>query len=232
MRNNPDAARQPVCHRRFMESARGETLPYKNRAAAGLALGRRLSGITWPSSAIVLALPRGGVPVAKALAHELQLPLDVIVVRKVGHPRQPEVAIGAVAAGGVTVRNPHIGMDISSARFEALAAEQRIEVNKREVRYRWGRAPLFLEGRTVILVDDGLATGATMRAALSAARLMGATCLVVAVPVGSREALESLEHLADEVICLHAPESFEAVGEYYDDFRELKDVDVRDALAA
>jgi len=216
----------------FMDSGGDEAFPFEDRAAAGFALGRRLLGISWPSPAVVLALPRGGVPIAKAVAYELHLPFDVLVVRKVRHPRQPEVAIGAVAAGGVTVRNPNTAADISPTRFEALAAEQRIEVNKREVRYRWGREPLSLEGKTVILVDDGLATGATMRAALSAARIMGANCLVVAVPVGSREAIKSLQHHADEVICLHVPEPFEAVGAYYDDFRQLKDVDVRDALAA
>lgn len=172
-----------------------------------------------------------GVPVGKALAHALHLPFDVLVVRKVGHPAFPELAIGAVAAG-VTVRNADIAQEVSPGRFEALAARQRIEVNKREVRYRWGRAALSLEGKTVILVDDGLATGATMHAALRAARLMGAARLVAAVPVGSREAIERLRSCADEILCLYTPEPFHAVGSYYTDFRQLKDVEVRDALAA
>jgi putative phosphoribosyl transferase len=209
-----------------------EDLPFENRAAAGAVLGRRLFGIHWPTPGIVLALPRGGVPVGKSVAKALHLPLDVLVVRKVGHPDQPEFAIGAVAAGGVTIRNPRIATDISPSRFEALAATQRIEVNKRERRYRGGRPPLSLDGKTVILVDDGLATGATMRAALSAARIMGAAFLVAAVPVGSREAVEHLGGYADEVVCLYTPEPFQSVGMYYADFRQLKDSEVGDALAA
>jgi putative phosphoribosyl transferase len=209
-----------------------EDLPFENRTAAGAALGRRLFGIRWPAPAIVLALPRGGVPVGKAVAKALHLPLDVLVVRKVRHPDQPELAIGAVAAGGVTVRNPGVAADVPRDRFEALAAAQRVEVNKREVRYRWGRRPLSLEGKTVILVDDGLATGATMRAALSAARIMGAAFLVAAVPVGSREAMEHLGGHADEVICLYTPEPFQSVGMYYANFVQLKDSEVRDTLAA
>jgi predicted phosphoribosyltransferase len=209
-----------------------EALPFEHRTAAGVALGRRLFGTHWPSRAIVLALPRGGVPVGKAVANALHLPFDVLVVRKIRHPDQPELVIGAVAADGVTVRNPRVGAAISTTRFEALAAKERVEVNKREVRYRWGRHSLSLDGRTVILLDDGIATGATMRAALSAARLMGATCLIAAVPVGSREGVEHLRPHADEVVCLYCPEPFRGVGSYYADFARLEDIDVRDALAA
>jgi putative phosphoribosyl transferase len=162
----------------------------------------------------------------------LHLPFDVLVVRKIRHPRMPELAMGAVAAGGVTVRNPHVASDVSAGHFEALAAEQRVEVNKREIRYRWGRQPLALDGKTVILVDDGMATGATMRAALGAVRLMGATCSIAAVPLGSREAVKDIRRYSDEVICLHSPEPFRAVGAYYADFAPLHDSDVRDALAA
>jgi len=170
--------------------------------------------------------------VAKAVASALHLPLDVLVVRKIRHPQEPELAIGAVAAGGVTVRNTDVAAGIAPTRFETLAAQQRIEVNKRELRFRAGRKPLSLDGMTAIIVDDGLATGATMRAALNAARLMGAVRLIAAVPVGSREAVRHLGRYADEVVCLYSPEPFQAVGMYYADFPQLKDADVRDALAA
>jgi predicted phosphoribosyltransferase len=215
----------------LMDPNCAEDLPFEHRTAAGAALARRLQGIRWSAPAIVLALPRGGVPVARAVADALRLPLDVLVVRKIGHPAQPELAIGAVTAG-VTVRNPHVGADIAPARFEALAAQQRNLVRERELRYRQGRAPLALDGRTVILVDDGLATGATMQAALNAARAMGAACLVVAVPVGSREAVEQLGVQADKLVCLYCPEPFQAVGMYYADFAQLRDSDVCKALAA
>jgi predicted phosphoribosyltransferase len=209
-----------------------EALPFENRAAGGAALARRLFGVHWQAPGIVLALPRGGVPVAKAIASALHLPLDVLVVRKVGHPLEPELAIGAVAAGGVAVLNEGVGTTISPARFEALAAEQRIEVEQRETRYRPGRPPLSLAGKTAFLVDDGLATGATMRAALIAARTMGAAYLVAAVPVGSREAVNEIGGYADEVICLYCPEPFQAVGVYYANFSQVRDADVRAALAA
>jgi len=215
-----------------MDPQGADTLPFPNRAEAGAALGRRLSGAHSSSNAVVLALPRGGVPVAKKVAEALHLPLDVLVVRKIRHPEEPELAIGAVAAGGVTVRNANASADVAPKRFEALADQQRIEVAKQEVRYRWGRKPQSLEGKTAILVDDGLATGATMRAALSAARLMGAARLVAAVPVGSRDAVRNLYGYADEVVCLHSPQPFQAVGMYYSDFAPFKDADVRVVLAA
>jgi putative phosphoribosyl transferase len=209
-----------------------EALPFENRTAAGAALARRLAGVHWRAPAIVLGLPRGGVPVAQAVADALHLPLDVLVVRKVGHPDEPELAIGAVASGGVTVRNEDLDPTISRERFEALAAVERTEVERREIRYRPGRAPLSLEGKTAIVVDDGMATGATMRAALSAVRAMGAVYLVAAVPVGSHEAVDPLGQYADEVICLYCPEPFQAVGCYYASFSQLHDADVRAALSA
>jgi putative phosphoribosyl transferase len=214
-----------------MDSSREVLLPFEDRTSAGVALGHRLLGVSWPAPAIVLALPRGGVPVAKAVARALALPLDVLIVRKVRHPDDPEVAIGAVAAGGVTVHNTSMG-GIAPDRFEKLANIQRREVSKREIRYRWGRKALDLDGKTAILVDDGLATGATMRAALDAARVMGAACLVAAAPVGSREAVQMLHRHADEVVCLQTPDPFRSVGSCYRNFAQLKDIEVRDALAA
>ena len=207
-----------------------EALPFENRTVAGAALARRLAGIHWRDPAVVLGLPRGGVPVAKAVASALHLPLDVLVVRKIGHPQHPEFAIGAVAAGGITVRNPDQDTSISVECFEALAAEQRIEVEKRETRFRPGKPPLSLAGMTAILVDDGLATGATMRAALLAARAMGAKHRVVAVPLGDRNVVHQLEDHAEEVICLYCPEPFQSVGFHYADFAQLGDAEVRTAL--
>jgi len=208
-----------------------EALPFENRTVAGGELARRLAGVHWRGPAIVLALPRGGVPVAKAVASALHLPLDVLVVRKVRHPHDSEFAIGAVASGGIIVRNDSADASISRERFASLAAEQKIEVERLEICFRPGRAPLSLRGRTAILVDDGLATGATMHAALAAARAMGAAQLVAAVPVGSHEAVEDLARYADEVICLYSPEPFQAVGMYYANFSPLDDADVRIALS-
>jgi putative phosphoribosyl transferase len=230
IRKTTDVNRAWICDLAPMDSDCAEALPFENRAAAGAVLARRLFGVRWHAPAIVLALPRGGVPVAQAVASALHLPLDVLVVRKVGHPDEPELAIGAVASGGITVRNNHQDTSTSRERFEALAAEQRIEVERREMRYRPGKAPLSLAGKTAILVDDGLATGATMRAALTSARAMGAVYLVAAVPVGSREAVDDLGQCADEVICLYRPEPFQAIGCYYASFSQLHDADVRAAL--
>jgi len=203
-----------------------EALPLESRAKAGAELARRLAGIHWHAPPIVLGLPRGGVPVAHAVAKALHLPQDVLVVRKVGHPDHPEFAIGAVAPGNITVRNRAPGLDIQDDRFEALAAAKRIEVERLEKRLRPGRPALSLTGRTAIVVDDGLATGATMRAALDAARAMGAAYLVAAAPVGSRQAVAELSGDADEVICLYCPEPFQAVGCCYAKFPQLRDSDV------
>lgn len=219
-----------VCDGSLMQTDCAEALPFESRAAAGAMLARRLAGIHWRAPPIVLGLPRGGVPVAHAVAKALHLPHDALVVRKVGHPDQPEFAIGAVAPAGVTVNNRALEMGISRERFDALAAAKRSEVERLEKKFRPGHAPLSLAGRTAILVDDGLATGASMRAALAAARALGAAYLVVAVPVGSRHAVGQLAGLADEVICLYCPEPFQAVGYYYAKFPQLRDSDVLASL--
>lgn len=182
--------------------------------------------------AIVLALPRGGVPVGYEVALDLELPLDVSIVRKLGVPGQEELAFGAVARGGMVVLNPSVVESFQLVKEEIgrIAAREREEIERREALYRRDRAALALVGRPVILVDDGLATGATMLAAVRALRLR-ASRVVVAVPVGSRSACEDLESEAEAVVCLQSPNGFEAVGEFYEDFRQTTDDEVAALLA-
>jgi predicted phosphoribosyltransferase len=181
---------------------------------------------------LVLALPRGGVPVAAVVARELDAPLDVLVVRKLGVPHQPEVAMGAIASLGgqrVTVRNVdvlrHLGRDAESA-FVRVAAREAAELERRERRYRAERPPLEVGGRDVLLVDDGVATGATVKAAIEALRVGGAARVTVAVPVAPADTLAELEQLADEVVCASVPQPFWAVGQAYVDFNQTSDDEV------
>jgi putative phosphoribosyl transferase len=205
---------------------------YADRAEAGRLLAEAVRDRLGNEPAVVLGLPRGGVPVAAAVAEALQAPLDVLVVRKVGVPTQPELAMGAVAAGGVAVRNEDVlGMLPEAAQaFEAVARQELAEVARREHAYRAGRPAPTFAGRAAVLVDDGVATGATIRAAIAAARALGAARVVVAVPVASQEALALLQQEADEVICLQAPRYFYAVGAWYDDFPQVSDAEVRGLL--
>lgn len=207
---------------------------YADRDEAGrllaAAVRKRLAG----EKAIVFGLPRGGLPVATHVAEALGAPLDVLVVRKVGVPFQPELAMGAVAAGGVAVRNEDVLRMLPDAEreFDSVAARELAEVTRRERAYRAGRPAPALAGCTAVLVDDGIATGATLRAAVAAARALGARRVVVAAPVASQEALALLEQDADEVICLEAPPHFYAVGAWYRDFPQVSDDAVRHCLAA
>lgn len=207
---------------------------YTDRTEAGRALGAAVRARVTDGEAIVLALPRGGVPVAVEVAAALAAPLDVLVVRKVGAPFQRELALGAVARDGVTVRNEDVLAQLpgAAAEFESLAADERAEVTRREHLFRSGRAPLELAGRTAVLVDDGVATGATARAAIAAARELGAARVVFAAPVASREALAQLRAEADDVVCLQNPAWFSAVGAWYADFTQVEDDDVRALLDA
>ena len=207
-------------------------LPFRDRAEAGRLLGARLVGRDFPNNSIVLALPRGGVPVAFEVARALGLPLDVIVVRKLGVPWQPELAMGAIASGGVRVLDQHlIRMEgISQEDVEAVAAREGQEAERREQLYRAGRPALELENRTVILVDDGLATGSTMRAAVKCVKSLQPSAVIVAVPVASRSACAHVRDEADECVCLTVPEPFGSVGEWYQDFRQTSDAEVRDLL--
>lgn len=209
-------------------------LIYEDRAHAGRALGRALSGrrANWREPLLVLGLPRGGVPVAVEVARALDAPLDVLVVRKVGAPGNREFALGAIAQGGVVVRDSAVGAAgwCSPEAFEAQLERERIELQRREQSFREGRLPLDLRGAAAVLVDDGLATGATMLAAVRSARLAGAARVVVAVPVASREAQQRVSAEADEVIALEVPPYFMAVGEWYQDFRQVEDAEVRRLL--
>ena len=207
---------------------------YANRTEAGRLLGKAVRARIGQEPAVVLGLPRGGVPVAVEVAAALGTAADVLVVRKVGVPSQPELAMGAVGPGGVTVRNEDVLAMLPGAasRFEAVAARERAEVARRERAYRGSRPPLALTGRCAVLVDDGVATGATLRAAIAAARALGAARIVVAVPVASPDAVQLLESEADEVICLEQPDYFMAVGQFYAEFPQVDDDEVRALLAA
>lgn len=206
---------------------------FVDRAQAGRVLADSVRDRlpAWPEPALVLGLPRGGVPVASEVARALGLPLDVLVVRKLGLPGQEELAMGAVASGGVRVLNPDVVHYAGPEALEAATARERRRVEERELLFRGDRGPLALTGRCALLVDDGLATGATMRAAVQAARLLGAARVVVAVPVGAAESLALLRREADEVICPLVPPSFTAVGSWYEAFPQTEDDEVRALLA-
>jgi putative phosphoribosyl transferase len=201
---------------------------FADRAEAGLALAREMQRRDLPPPALVLALPRGGVPVAHEVARVLNAPLDVMLVRKVGMPGQPELAIGAVASGDIVVRDHVSEREIPgiAEAFDRIAAVERHELRRREQVYRAGLAPLALEGKTVILVDDGLATGSTMLAAVRAARAGGATAVVVAAPVASPQAAQLLRNEADELVILQIPAMLCAIGEWYERFEQLEDDEV------
>ena len=206
---------------------------YRDRRDAGRKLAKLLSRREWAPSTLVVGLPRGGVPVAAEIAAHLNLALDVLVVRKLGLPEQPEVAIGAIASGGVTILNDWMlaGMPNPGEVIQQVLQVEQAELGRREEEYRPGRPPLEVAGRTVIVVDDGLATGATMAAAVESLRQRGAASCVVAVPAASVEAFEALGARADEVICPLVPEGFSSVGEFYDDFSQTGDEEVRQLLA-
>lgn len=209
-----------------------EARRFKNRAEAGARLAQQLSAYSGRPDAIVLALPRGGVPVGFAIAKALEIPLDVLLVRKLGVPGNEECAMGAVASGGLCVMQPDIlkHFDISMEVVEATVQRKLQELAEREQLYRASRPALQLAGRVAIIVDDGLATGSTMLAALHAARQAKAARLVVAVPVAASEGMRQIESQADEAVFLMTPEPFYAVGVWYDDFRQTGDDEVVELL--
>jgi len=206
---------------------------FGDRVDAGRQLAQVVAGLGLPAGTIVLGLPRGGVPVAAEIARALDLPLDVLCVRKIGVPHQPELAMGAVASGGAVVRNAEVLAQLpdAEAAFESVLAQERIELERRERLYRGPAVPLSIAGRTVVLVDDGLATGATMEAAVRALQSMGAARIVVAVPVGAPEACDRIAAVADQVVCLVQPMHFASVGQWYDTFDQTQDAEVRTLLA-
>ena len=194
---------------------------YRDRAHAGDVLAEDLSGYQARADVIVLGLVRGGVPVAKRVAQALAVPLDVLVVRKLGVPWAPEVAFGALGPDGVLVRNPDVTERLDERDMAAVIAAEEAELTRREQTYRAGRPPLSLTNRTAILVDDGLATGATACAAVAVARGLGAARVVMAVPVGAAEAVARLAAVADEVYCPLVPRHFGAVSRFYRYFGQV-----------
>jgi predicted phosphoribosyltransferase len=205
---------------------------YADRREAGGELAGLLETYANRDDVMVLALPRGGVPVAFEVARSLGAPLDVFLVRKLGTPGHRELAMGAIASGGVTVVNDDVVryLGITRDQIDAVAREEQRELERREAAYREGRALPPLEGKVVILVDDGLATGSTMRAAVEAVRQQQPARVIVAVPVGARETCESLRASADEVVCGRTPTPFSAVGQWYRNFEQTTDAEVRDLL--
>ena len=207
-------------------------IPYADRVEAGDELAKHLRRYAGRAGVIVLGLPRGGVPVAATVAAELGVPLDVFVVRKLGVPGHRELAMGAIASGGARVLNHDLidRLGIAPMMVATIIAEEERELARRERLYRLERPPVNLTGQTVILVDDGLATGSTMLAAITAVRELSPAKVVVAVPIGSLEACRHLEQFADEVICARIPKNMVAVGRSYLDFSPTTDDEVRRLL--
>jgi len=206
--------------------------PFHDRRHAGRVLARQLAHYAGDPRVVVLALPRGGVPVAFEIARALDAPLDVFLVRKLGVPGHEELAMGAIATGGTRVLNDDVieALEISRADIEAAAARELRELARREAAYRDGRSPIPVRGRIVLLVDDGLATGSSMRAAAQALRALGPARIVVAVPAAAAETCGDLAREVDEVVCAITPEPFHAVGLWYDDFAQTTDDEVRSLL--
>src|SRR5437588_10188257 len=206
--------------------------PFYDRAEAGQQLAEELRDYANQPDVAVLGLPRGGVAVAAEVARALHVPLDVFVVRKLGLPGHEELAMGAIASGGVRVLNHDVirALDIPEDVIEEVAAREQQELERRERLYRGDRPPPDVRGRTVILIDDGLATGSSMRAAVAALKHMKPRRIVVAVPVASRETCEEFGELVDDVVCVERPEPFMAVGRWYEDFSQTTDEEVHGLL--
>jgi putative phosphoribosyl transferase len=211
-------------------------LPLADRRSAGLALAQALLRDRPPGPVVVLALPRGGVPIGAEIARALDAPLDLLLVRKIGAPWQPELAVAALVDGSppdIVVDTQLMAMTgVDRAYVEARAQIEQQEIERRRRAYLGGRAPLPLQGVTVIVVDDGIATGTTARAALKALRRRQPARLVLAVPVGPRDTLAALRKEVDDLVCLAEPEPFHAIGLHYDDFHQVSDAEVLTALAA
>ena len=206
---------------------------FRDRPDAGRALAAQLARYAARADVIVLALPRGGVPVAYEVAAALGAPLDVFVVRKLGVPGHDELAMAAIASGGIRVINQEVvrALRIPADVIDEVAAAEQVELERRERAYRGGRPPPDVRGKTVVLVDDGLATGSTMRAAARALRQREPAAIVVAVPVAAVEACEEFRAEVDDTVCVATPEPFFGVGRWYDDFSQTTDEEVRELLS-
>jgi predicted phosphoribosyltransferase len=206
---------------------------FRDRTEAGRHLAELLREYAGRDDVVVLALPRGGVPVAYEVAKALDVPLDVFVVRKLGIPGHEELAMGALASGGIIVLDDNVirSLGIGEAEVRRVVMNELRELQRRESAYRDGRAPPDLQGKTVILVDDGLATGSTMRAAALAVRDLQPKQVVVAVPVAAKETCDEFRDVVDEIVCAVTPKPFRAVGLWYDDFSQTSDDEVRKLLA-
>ncbi len=207
-------------------------LPFANRAAAGQQLALQLESYARSSEVCVLGLPRGGIPVAYEIARTLAVDLDAFLVRKLGVPDQPELAMGAIASGGSRYLNARIieSCHVDAAALETAIRKEQQELERREFLYRQNRPPLPIEHRQIILVDDGIATGASMQVALMALRDRNPKRLVVAIPVAPRSSLRRFRAIADEIICLISPTSFNSVGQWYLDFTQVSDTEVCELL--
>jgi len=205
---------------------------YDDRVDAARRLAEHLEDYADRSDVIVLGLPRGGVPVAAEIARALDAELDILLVRKLGHPQQPELAMGAIATGGVRVMNADVADRVPEDQIDRVAKEEQQELERRQNAYRGDRPLPDLKGKTALLVDDGLATGATMRAGVKAVRELGASRVVVAVPVGPPDRVEALKQAegVDEVVCPATPTGFMGIGQFYRDFSQVPDDEVREAL--
>jgi putative phosphoribosyl transferase len=211
----------------------GSARRFADRRSAGVELASRLTHYAGRPDVVVLALPRGGLPVAFEIAEALGAPLDIFLVRKLGVPGHPELAMGAIASGGVVVLNRDVidWYGIPQEAIEAVANQEQTELERRERLYRGGRPLIDLQGRAVILVDDGLATGSTMKAAVQAVRQHRPARVIVAVPVGAPSTCEEFADITDETVCAYTPEPFSAVGQWYADFSQTTDEEVRALLA-
>lgn len=209
-----------------------QDLPFRDRIHAGQVLSQKLKAYAGRPDVIVLALPRGGVPVAREVARALHIPLDVFLVRKLGTPGQEELAMGAIASGGIRVLNEEVvgSMHLSQRVIDSVTTKEVRELARREHLYREGRPPLDVTNNVVILVDDGLATGSTMRAAVAALRQAKAKRIVVAVPVAAAPSCTELREEVDDLICLQSPEPFYSVGFWYEDFSQTSDEEIREML--
>jgi len=206
---------------------------FSDRYEAGRVLASKLANYKGRSDTLILALPRGGIPVAFEVASALGLPVDVFVVRKLGVPGQEELAMGAIATGDVQVINYAVvdELRIGPATIEVVAQKEREELQRRERLYRGERSPRTIQDKTIILIDDGIATGSTMRAAIAALRQIGPASIIVAAPVAAADTTRELSAEADDVICAETPESFSAISQFYKTFDQTTDEEVRDLLA-